>query len=158
MSSSSVFFIYERMTSCMHSEGMVYVIARSYLLGPLSHSLEIYFNCCEQRGNKSLRMDDVSFMHFKAFCYSHQLYFSDFYTPKCKLQHVRENITLLWTHYETTMGQYWGQFDDRSCWGKASSWKAENIFHSQYFVLWDLVAIWLRRRLSTGGSRVRIPL
>jgi len=41
-------------------------------------------------------------------------------------------VTLLWTHYETTMGQYWGQLDDRSFWGKARSQKAENILDWQW--------------------------
>ena len=36
---------------------------------------------------------------------------------KCSLplKHVREKITLLWTHYETAVGQYGGQLDDMPC-------------------------------------------
>ena len=39
----------------------------------------------------------------------------------------RIKITLLWTHYETTVAQvYWGKLHCNSCWGKAMSRNTEN--------------------------------
>ena len=41
-------------------------------------------------------------------------------------------IMFIWTHYETTMEQYWGQRDGRSCLGKVRSRKSDTILDWQY--------------------------